>query len=47
MGLSVRLLCRPDVQIAMYVPRGTGRLRFLPAAFVSVNTVSSALDFGM
>lgn len=31
----------------MYVPRGMGRLRFSPAVFVCVNTVSSAFDFGI
>lgn len=31
----------------MYVPRGTGRRACSPAAFVVVNTVSSALYFGI
>lgn len=46
-GRDGRLLCRPVVQMEMYVPRGTGRLAFSPAAFVMVKTVSSALLFGM
>ncbi len=43
----VRLWCSADEETVMYVPRGTGRRACSPAAFVKVNTVSSALYLGM
>ena len=41
------MLCSPGVCTVMYVPLGTGMVRFSPHAFVVVNDVSSALCFGI
>lgn len=42
-----RLWCNDAVLNARYDPRGTGIVAFSPAAFVTLNVVSSALLFGM
>ncbi len=42
----IRLWCSAEAETVIYVPRGTGRRPCSPAAFVVVNTVSSALYLG-